>query len=289
MDPGFYTGMPMGDYVGDPCPTPSVSRGVIQTLIERSPAHAWHEHPRLGGRRGGDSNRADLGTAAHAALFGGADRIVLLDYPDYRTKAAKAARDSARAAGNTPVLAKLGGPLSRMAKVATERLRDLGVDHSSDPKHAELTMLWQEGPHWCRSRFDYLLGNRKRVIEYKTAENASPAAWERVMRSQGYDIQAAHGLRGISQIVGEDVDREWIWLVQEISAPYACSVIAMGPLSLELAERKRLLGMRIWAECVEADRWPDYGDGIHYAEPPPHEEWLQDERETLHQARRRAS
>ena len=50
LDAGIHD-IPPREYHADPCPAPSLSRSIAKLLVERSPAHAYAAHPRLGGPR----------------------------------------------------------------------------------------------------------------------------------------------------------------------------------------------------------------------------------------------
>ena len=70
----------------------ALSSGVCHTLLTESPYHARfkQENP------GAPSSVSDMGIAIHDGLLEGVDRIVAIDADDWRTKAAKEARDAAR-------------------------------------------------------------------------------------------------------------------------------------------------------------------------------------------------
>src|SRR5438132_1009339 len=84
------------EYFADPCEQPSLSVSIATELILRSPLHAWQIHPRLGGLRRPTTEAMENGTLIHALLLGkGENRIAVLDVKDFRTNAAKEARDAA--------------------------------------------------------------------------------------------------------------------------------------------------------------------------------------------------
>lgn len=262
LKPGIHPDLSMDAYIADPCPEPSVSKGVIDTLVNRSPLHAHMEHPRLGGGDDDDSNRADLGSAAHAMLSGDANKVGFIDADSYRTDAAKTARAECYKRGQIPMLAKFAPQLDTMQGIAHQAMEQFG------PGDYEQTLIWQEGDTWLKSRPDFLTRDRRTYVDYKTAANADPATWiKTVLTNSAYDIQAALGLRGLTEILGP-AEREFVFLVQEITPPYACSAIGAGPLTLELANKKVEAGLRIWKRCISEDRWPGYDERIHWAEPP---------------------
>lgn len=274
LEAGLHPDVPMEDYIADPCPEPSISKGMVKTLVERSPAHMHLKHPRLGGADDTHSTRSDLGSGSHAKLLGGAERIAWCDatyasgkrkgevVTDWTARDAQEFQRVARADGLIPMLAHQEPVLDKMSAIARQVLEQFGAGD------CEQTLTWQEGETWLRCRPDWLRGNRKLVVEYKTAKNADPADWIKTScMGGGYDIQAALNLRGLDAILGEE-EREFIFLVQEIEEPYLCSLIGAGPLMLELAHKKIEAGLRVWRRCMSEDRWPGYDTRIHWADPP---------------------
>ena len=263
---GIHPDMPMDVYLGDPCPSPSLSASTLRRLLDSSPAHAHLYHPRYGARRE-ESTRADLGTAAHAMLLGGEERIAFVEASDWRTKAAQATRDAMRAEGRIPVLHLLRHGLGEMVKAARETLAREGIDLGACRR--EHTAIWQEGETWCRARPD-AIAPRDYVIDYKTADNANPWRWIRTMIAGGYHVQAAWYLRALHAIEGGD-GRDFLFLVGEMEPPYACSLVGVGPGLRDLADQQVEWAMTRWRECVTAGEWPGYDARIHYAEAPT---WL---------------
>lgn len=260
---GIHADIPMDVYVNDPAPEPSLSTTTAKLLLSRSPLHAWWAHPKLGGHRDDDSSRADLGSAVHAFLFGGALLAYApAEFTDWRKKDAQTFRDGARERGEIPLLAHQRQEIEDMAGPARERLASLGVTEN------ERTMIWKDGV-WCRSRPDIMTEDRSLVVDYKTTTNADPAAWIRsTILSGGYDLQAGLVLRGLNHLVYGTDRREFLFLVQEIEPPHCVSVVGLGPEFLDLAARKVDAAIDRWAECLRLKRFPGYDERTHYADPP---------------------
>src|SRR5437879_7472654 len=115
-EPGLYN-LTSEEYQADPCPTASLSAGIVEILTRESPLHAWHAHPRLNpGYKEEVKTEFDIGQSAHALLFQGIDNMTVFDpaeYPNakgggvatgWTNKAIRTARDEARAQGRIPVL-----------------------------------------------------------------------------------------------------------------------------------------------------------------------------------------
>lgn len=274
-------------YHADPCPEPSLSSGIAHRLITQSPAHAWHAHPRLNPNyKPEDSDTFDLGACAHAMLFRVGAPIVAIDPNDYPGKrggipvgwtndAIREARDSARAAGKIPVFKHQALECSAMTKAAEQFLARLEEPkiNLADGK-AEQTLIWREGEVWCRARPDWRRNDLAVMVDYKsTAGSANPAVWIRnQLFSLGYDLQAAHYLRGNLCTGGRGRSKaKWFWLVQENYPPFACSLIEATPPLLELAESKRECAVGLWQSCMKLNKWPAYEPRAVSAEPPPWE------------------
>jgi len=266
--------MPMAEYLADPCPEPSLSSGLIHTLLTSSPRHAWYNHPKLNPNREPEESAAfDAGSAAHAILAGDESSICVIEANDYRTNAAKEKRDEARAAGLIPVLAKDMYTPHAMKVVALEKIErnpDLaGIFGRSKP---EQVLVWQSiiGP-WFRGRADWLSDDRSIILDYKTTSgSANPETWIRThLTAHGYDIQAELYRQGVEDILGTRPN--WFWLVQENKPPYSCSIISPGQAMEEIAAEKIERATGIFCDCLASGDWPAYADQTYYAEYPEYE------------------
>lgn len=270
------------DYHRDPCEHPSLSSSVATELIARSPLHAWAMHPRLNMRFVPEVREMfDLGTAAHAYHLQGETAFVLIEADDWKTKAAREARDYARKCGKLPTLAKYWISIQAMVEALNRKL-----DGFRDPPRPftdgkpEQTLIWKEGDAWCRARIDWLHNSHAVIDDLKTTgASANPEAWTRSIFG-GPDIQAAFYLRGLRAIFGAEADRAvFRFVVVENFAPFASSVISLGPDALVIAEKKVRLALETWQRCMESDVWEAYPDKTCYASLPPWVEaqWLERE------------
>ena len=284
MNTGIHN-IPMADYLADPCPEASLSSGCAHRLLTRSPLHAWSEHPRLGGRSGSESNASEKGSVAHDMLLGGEGKICVIDPADYRSKptkddpdgaipkgwtngAIRAARDMARGNGLTPILAAEYGAVIKMAEVARQFLSTTDLAGALDNGKSEQTLIWQEGKTWFRARPDWLTDDGRLMLHYKTTEaSANPAPFIRgLLPNMGYDVSLAFYRRGW-EALGGSPDTLHVILVQEQSPPYACSLVALSPVMLAIADEKVQRAVDTWEKCMRTNRWPAYSPAIHYAEP----------------------
>src|SRR4029077_5767017 len=93
---GIHFDVPASTYFADPCEGPSLTQSIAKILLEQSPLHAWHAHPRLGGKpdepEAYDSAKA-IGNAAHKLMIGRGKEIMVLEFDTFRTKDSQQIRD----------------------------------------------------------------------------------------------------------------------------------------------------------------------------------------------------
>jgi len=271
MDQGIHD-ISADAYHADPAPEPSLSSSIAKILISQSAQHAFIAHPRLNPAYEPEHDKAfDMGSAAHALLLErDPTRIAWVIADDWRTKAAKEIRDEARAAGRFPLLAKYQAPLSEMTAQANLALARSELGDILESGKAEQTVIWQDGSAWCRARLDLLSADRKVILDYKTTEDASPEAAIRQIGRMQYDVQAefyTRGMEAVNRLDGLPFAPTFVFLFQEITAPYACSLIALSNTYRQIGQHKVVGALAVWSRCMERREWPSYTTQIHYAEP----------------------
>lgn len=269
--PGIYT-LPPDVYHADPCPEPSLSGSIGIPLLNRSPRHAWWRHSRLNpDYQPTHSERFDLGSVAHAMVLGAGAGIEVIDADNYTTKAAREARDAARAAGKIPVLAESYDTAKQMHAAACQFWIDAGLP--SDGR-AEQTMIWREGKAWCRGMVDNLSGDLRTVIDYKTTGvSGKPEDAERSLFDLNYHFKAAFYERGLNVLDPDNAGRRrFLFLFQEIEPPFECSLLAMSEGAMTIGRKQATYAIRLWQRCMETGDWPGYGSGAHQAVAPP---WIE--------------
>lgn len=272
LSTGVYLGVASADYHADPAPKPSLSSGIVRTLLQKSPLHAFSRHPRLAERPAAEHKEAfDLGSLAHALLLHDERNFEICEENDWRTKAARETRERAYAEGRIPILARQFEDTREMVGSCLEQLSEHECGDAFNGGNAEVTLIWQEPCGvWCRARPDWLPENRDHRItfyDYKTtASPAHPDRYQRTAFDFGLDIQAAWYSRGIRATLG--VDARCRFVVQEREAPWAISVIEMSPAAIALADAQIERAIEIWRQCLAAGIWPGYPARVHYVEPP---------------------
>ena len=254
---------------------PSLSASLISVMVQKSPAHAKAAHPRLSPAAETEhKTEFDIGTAAHALLLGGVDSVDVLEFDDYKTKAAREARDTARAHGRVPILDRQWAEVRDMTDALDKQFGRYQPRPFTDGA-PEQTLVWEERGVLCRARVDWLRSDG--ADDYKTATSADPAVWSRRMVDHGCHIQEAFYVRGMKAL---GMSAPWFrFVVVEKNAPYALSLFQVAPDLRELADRQIDWAIATWARCLAADTWPAYSDRVCWvnAEPWLEPRWLERE------------
>lgn len=249
---------------------PCLSASLATTLLRESPLHAWAKHPKLGGAVPEESERFDLGTAAHAYILEGgrAERYAVIAADDWRTKAAQGARLEARAANKIPILSRQMDEVRQMAEAVQRQLATFADPPAPLSDGApERSVLWQEDGTWCKARIDYLHHDHLTIDDLKTTSaSAKPDAWTRTLYASGGDIQPAFYIRAVRAIVG--IEPIFRFIVVENYPPFALSVVSLSPSALALAQDKVDQALRAWRPCLASGNWPGYASRVHHIEPP---------------------
>jgi hypothetical protein len=249
---------------------PSLSASLAHVLVTRSPLHAWVQHPRLNPDFvATDEAKFDVGTVCHSLLLDNSRQVAIIDADDWRSKAAQAARDEARAAGKTPLLRQQWNSVETLVRAIGDQL---GSHHAEPPLledgKPERTLVWEEDGVACRARLDWLRDDLAAVDDLKTTgRSARQDEFSRNLYSLGYDLKAAWYLRGVEAVTGERPAFRWI--VAETSPPYAVSVVTATPEVLEVGAAKCEYALALWRECMATDDWPAYVPFVSPAAPPP--------------------
>lgn len=213
------------------------------------------------------------GRAAHRLILGiGADIVPVVGFADWRTKAAKQARDEIEAAGSIALLEKDVRPLLDMRAALTShplfgRLFD--VDRGSP----EASIFWtdEETQVECRARLDFLpnpvQGRRLVVPDYKRSRSADRSGFSRSAADYGYPMQADWYLRAI-KAAGLDPEPAFVFVVQEPEPPHVVTVGQFSRQDMQLAHERNRRALHTFAACSAAGHWPGYVDDVTTFEMP---------------------
>lgn len=276
--PGVYD-IREDSYHADPCPEPSLSGSVIKIIANRSPRHAWAAHPKLNPEPEDREEKHifNLGDAFHKLVLGKGRELYPIDAKDFRTNAAKEARDQARADGFTPLLKDQLEQAQAMAAAASAQLplwEELNLAMTAGIP--ERTYIWQEetpfGPVWCRCMVDWTSNHGNLHPDWKsTGQGAGPDEWgAKTLWNMDAHIQAAWNARALR--AAGLVEPELFFAVVETDFPHALACMKPTPAAIAMAERDIQRAILTWGWCLKHNKWPGYRNQMAWVDPPPWKE-----------------
>lgn len=279
---GRYETLPKAVYHADPCALPSLSSHIATTLLERSPRHAWFDHPRLNPAYKPKTKKIfDLGHMAHGLMLSDPEtQIKIIQAKSWATKLVKAARDDYRRLGFVPILAHQANQIAQMVNAGQLQINASTCADAFDDGLPEQTLIWteetQHGPIWCRARLDWFPNKGRIFYDYKTTGgSAHPDAFYSSAWDLGYYFQSAFYMRGI-RATTKVQPAEFRFVIQETSAPFALSICALTPAGIAEADDEVERAIDLWGWCIKNNKWPGYTSEVAYVDPPP---WVQRRRE----------
>jgi hypothetical protein len=262
--PGIYRGVSEEDYRADPTPEPSLTQSLCKILLERSPKHAWTEHPRLNPNfKPDDDAKFDVGNAAHRLILGRGKDFEIVKAADWRTKTAQEAREAAGAQGKIGILEHQFEQAVEMSIAATAQLAKHDDNDAFTAGDAEVMIAWEENGIWFRALIDWLHTDLRTVDDYKSS-GMSMASHVIGLRAEaaGWHLQAAFIERGLDILDPAGAGRRLFrFVAQETAKPHAINVMHMNEYWLSMGRRKVGTAAAIWRACIKSGRWPVY---------PPH-------------------
>jgi len=233
--------------------TPSLAR----TLLAKSPAHARLACPFFPEYAPRQPTAAMIeGTVVDEMIIGDPQRVVVVDAPDWRTKAAKDKRDDAIAAGKIAVLTETA---ARCAMLAS-RLRDALECNGVELTHCSLRhrLFWRSEDVDCSGEPDIVDHSYDPpvVIDIKTTTICPTADnWSRHVAGMGYDIQAATYCEAAAA-------GNFAWLVIETVPPYSVVMHIASAALLRVGRQQWDAAKKLWARCIAGNDFPGPEDGI---------------------------
>lgn len=293
-------------YYADPFRLPSLSSSIAKVLLDKSPRHAFTQHPRLGGVGRDPSSAMQFGTVVHKLVLGKGRDFAVIHHDDYRKKAAQEERDAAIASGLIPIKVADYAEAESVAAEIRSRIADQGYSLAGESEvpigwieavEKPLTLSPREGDlirpeasEWSpltsadleiggvpfvfvRSMLDHVIfaGDRALVLDIKTCESAHPLACAKHVATYSYDLQETIYRRGLSGLEGGRYDGkiEFVFVFAETSAPYSVTIGTLNGTFRERGEYRWRRAKRAWHECLKlAAPWPDYTRGVIEIQPP---------------------
>jgi hypothetical protein len=266
--PGVYN-LAEAEYHRDPMRHAggSLSSTVARKLLPPSvPALARHamDHPE-------HKDAYDLGSVTHRLTLGSGCPIVEVPADTWSTKAAKEAREAARAEGAVALLSK---DLAR-----AYAMRD--AVHADPTAHAlltfpgapEQTLIWRAAPDvWGRAMLDRWPDPDASpagpiVVDLKTTEKGlDDASLSKTVWEYGYHQQEDWYRRGYHAVHG--VWPDYMFIFVHTKPPHLVRVIPLGDEFRADARARNDEALTIWRDCTSTGVWPAYANTLDPIAPP---------------------
>lgn len=264
LDVGFHDSAPAAIYHGDPTPTPSLSSSLAVDLINRSPAHARLNHPRLTPNTSGKKETAGMsfGSVMHELLLGKGGGFSVWEGSDWRGKAAGEFWDTAIASGKSPIKQADYDRAKEAVKSVRGQLASWDLEYVLHEGVSEHVAIWQDRGQYMRSMFDKHIPERREIWDIKTTEtNIHPEKISRHIANMDYDMRSEFYLMGAEKLTGIPARKGgygYCFLFIEVQPPF--SVV---PCYLDEAFRTRgklnaNRAIDTWARCMETGFWPGF-------------------------------
>jgi hypothetical protein len=253
--PAVVDGMSADDYHAD---RTSISSSGLRSILDPGcPAQFKYDRDNPKPHK----KEFDLGHAAHLFVLGEGPELEVIDYPDWRPKAAQSKRDAAYEEGKVPLLTKDHEQVKAMAE-AIRQDPIAGPLFRPGSGIAEQSIFWTDPATGirCRVRPDWLmqLPGLTLAVDYKTAKDASPLALSRAIRDRSYHQQDALYLEGI-EAAGLAPDHcRFVFVFQSKTAPYLITVRELSEADRTIGRARNQRALRLYAECMRTDEWPDW-------------------------------
>lgn len=253
---GLYPDIPEDEYHADPVAGGSLSQSGAKLLLPPNCPAVYKYNRDHGGRH---SKSMDTGTRVHALVLGkGHEHLAMLDFANYRTDKAKAARDAAIAAGKIPTLPHELEEAQEIAAAVTGHEIAGGLLAQGD---AEQSVFWRDETWgiWKRARLDWLtwFDGMPTIADVKTTADASPEKFAKSCAEYGYYMQDPYYRDGLAAILGCDWrDIDFVFIAVPTAPPYLVMTYRLDDQAIALGRQQAAIASEKYRDCSESGYWP---------------------------------
>lgn len=254
MTANIVRGLPEDTYHA----TKALSASGAWALANECPAIYWHTSPFNPAAAPSDNSKPmDIGTALHLAALEPArlaERTVMVDAADWRTNAAKAARDGAYEAGLTPLLPKDRDLVDTLAAAlrGNEYVADL-----LDGADTEVSYFWNTDDGIpCKARADLVTRDGGAIADLKASASASPPFFQRQAFNAGHFLRTPWYADGWEVLTGKRVDYWYVIVARE--PPHLVSIAKLDQRAVDWGRLAIRRALELFRRCSDSGEWPGY-------------------------------
>jgi hypothetical protein len=258
---------------------PALSPSIAQPLITEAPRQAWAEHRLLGNCLALSEDalkRRERGKALHNLAIEDGKKIECISEASWRSKAAKEARDVARAAGLIPILEDTMTDLELAAAHILSALTRLGYKLAEGV--AEQKLHWHEqsslGDVLCSGVIDWY-DTSGRIFDLKTTEGSVHPDKCAAAIVDGAAIMQDCAYRNALCSVDPTLQgrTEMMFIFAQSKEPFMVTPVYCDGAMRHIGETRWLRAIETWATCLAAGRdakhWPQHTDKPVMVYAPP--------------------
>ncbi len=134
----------------------------------------------------------------------------------------------------------------------------------------EMTVIWIDEPTGllCKARLDRFTSYHDwpAIVDFKTAQDASPRNFARAIADLFYHQQAAFYLDGLNTL--DPRERRFVFLVVEKQEPYCVAAYELDETAIDEGRAQYRRALDSYAECKKSGNWPGYDVGINTLDLP---------------------
>ena len=178
-----------------------------------------------------------------------------MPYDDFRTKAAQAERDAARAIGKLPLLEKHAELLWGI-EAAIEANPTAAATFEGGVAERSVFFDVADGVP-AKARFDYLSGDGRVLTDLKTTTDVGWDNLVKAIHEYGYYQQSALGREAFREVLGMDVSQYTFTLFfVEKKRPYSARPVIVKDIDIEIGAQANRAELDIMARCLKTGEWP---------------------------------
>ena len=236
----------------------------LKLLFERSPFHYWAEYLDPDRVRKPPTPAMQFGTALHTAVLEPDQltqtvAVVPSDAPTRQSKAGKEWWD-AWAKDHAGMIT-----LPEQDYVRLLRTRDAVLNHPIagpllEGAVVEESILWTDPGTGaaCKARPDARNPRHRLLLDLKSTDDASKAAFQRTIATYRYGLQAAWYTDAVAQADPQQARHGFAWIAAETQAPHGVAVYLCGRPTYLWGRAACDRSLATYAQCRATGHWPSY-------------------------------